>query len=414
MSQTLRILYVSSEDVSRGDGPGVNEREFIRTLYKLVGDNAHFVIPRPAGHISDLPDAACTFYRSHRRHNPLHFAAHLISQARAVGRQLSARDVDLVVWRVDVLPLATRYLVARHDQIPYAIKTLSQATVTVLEEHSLAYRMLFSGLNVALIRDIVSGAIISDVCSRPMIEYFVGKLGIDADRFEWIDNAVDTARFSPAAASEARAEAGLTRFGAVVGYIGSRPSQRGARHLVELAPRLLANHPDLGIVVVGDGPGLDALKDRAVELGVRDKCVFTGQLPFEEVPLYCNALDVGVSISDRADRFAAAELKVRQYLACGKPVVATGGSNEFLEEHGLGSTVTVSEPDGIERELSRWLSLSPLDRDRFTLQARRFACDHLSYEAAVRRRLGLWSDLLHEEDHAASRDARRSGVEDDD
>jgi glycosyltransferase involved in cell wall biosynthesis len=404
MSQALRILYVSSEDVSRGDGPGVNEREFIRTLHRMLGDRAHFVIPRPAKPVADLPESACTFYKPHHRHHPLHYAGHLISQARTVARYLSSREVDLLVLRLDLLPLAMRYLVARHE-VPYAIKTLSQGTLIVLEERSAIYKAMLSGLNTRLNRHLVSSAITTDVCSQPMIEYFVEKLRVSADKFVWIDNAVDTSRFLPTATGEAKEEAGLSRFDAVVGYIGSQPSERGAQHLVESAPRLLAKHPGLGVVIVGDGPGLDTLRNRSRELGVASQCVFTGQIPFDEVPLYCNALDVGVSISYRDDRFAAAELKVRQYLACGKPVVASPGSNEFLRDHDLGSIVDASSPTEIEKALDHWLSLSVMETERFRNRAREFVCTNLSYEAAVQRRLRLWSSLIHDNGASTRRDA---------
>ncbi|MFC1531522.1 glycosyltransferase [Gemmatimonadota bacterium] len=301
----------------------------------------------------------------------------------------------MAVWRVDVLPIASRYLVARH-KVPYAIKTLSQATLIVLEERSLLHKTFLSGINTRLVRDLVSEAIVSDVCSQPMIDYFATKLQIDRSKFVWIDNAVDTDRFLPKGSHEARAEVNLSTFEPVVGYIGSRPSERGGQYLVELAPSLLAKYPGLGIVIVGNGPGLGSLKHRARELGVSSRCVFTGQVPFDDVPLYCNALDVGVSINDRVDRFAAAELKVRQYVACGKPVVASAGSNEFLGAHDLGSIVDAADSDGIESAVTHWLSLSAPERERFRAKAREFACSHLSYEAAVVRRLSLWASLIRD------------------
>ena len=74
-----RILYVSSVDVSLGNGPAVNEVEFIVALHELIGERAHFCIPEPEHAVADLPRAACTFVRPHRRHSPLPF---LLSRIR--------------------------------------------------------------------------------------------------------------------------------------------------------------------------------------------------------------------------------------------------------------------------------------------------------------------------------------------
>ena len=76
------------------------------------------------------------------------------------------------------------------------------------------------------------------------------------------------------------------------------------------------------------------------DLQVAERIRLEGYVPFEKIPQYVNSLDVGVSISIREDRQVNSELKVRQYLACGKPVVISPGSNEFvLEENFPGLAV---------------------------------------------------------------------------
>jgi len=324
----------------------------------------------------------------------------MFSLARKVRRQLSSREFDILVLRLDVLPLAPQVIVRRH-RTPYALKTLSQASILALEQRPVLHRLLFSRLNVELFRSLVSGAAMTDVCSQAMIRFFAERLTLPEDRFVWIDNAVDTSRFVPTAVAPAREQIGLTDFNPIVGYVGQRPWERGARQLVEIAPRLLAEYPRLGVLVVGGGPDLTSLVKLAEDLGVSDRCVIVGQVPFDSVPLYCNALDVGVSINVHSDRFAAAELKVRQYLACGKPVVASGGSNDFLVSHQLGTIVDPSDSFQVERAVRQWLTTSSEERRDFAARARRFVHEHLSYAAAVQRRLALWSELLGSENHRA-------------
>ena len=136
------------------------------------------------------------------------------------------------------------------------------------------------------------------------------------------------------------------------------------RALVEAAAVLSGKYPRLGVLIVGDGPGMEDLRTRARELGVEERCVLTGYVPFDRVPAHINSLDVAVSISELDDRRAASELKVRQYLACGKPVVISPGGNEFVGREELGSVVDPSDPDAIAEALDRWLALSPATRSR--------------------------------------------------
>jgi glycosyltransferase involved in cell wall biosynthesis len=402
-----RILYVSSVDVSIGNGPGVNEREFILELSRLLGDRTHFLIPQPESEeVPDLPEGQVSFCRSHHRHNPRYFPGHVASQVRMAKRILAQQDFDLLIFRLDVLPLAP-FVITRGSRIPFALKTLGQGMINVLGERGGWIGKTLMGINHRLVSRLVSRAIVADSVSVLQVEQIQDTFGLDPDKIVWIDNAVNTDRFHPVPTSEARAAVDLSRFDPIAGYVGTRPWERGGLQLIESAPHLLKKHPGLGIIILGDGKEIDGLKTRALELGVQDHCRFTGYVPFHKVPLFVNSLDVGVSISVRSDREAAAELKVRQYLACGKPVIVSPGSNEFVSEHSLGSIVRPADEAAIANELDRWLSLDNAGRADFRSRAARYARNHLSMTTAVTRRLDLWGERLHQ----SQADAEVSGRE---
>lgn len=387
------ILYVSSVDVSLGNGPGVNEREFITALHSAIGPRAHFLVPEPAGPVADLPLSACTFSLPHHRHHPLHFAAHSLSKTRRARELLARRHFDLMVFRLDVLPLAT-LLITRGQRTPYALKTLGQNSVKILGERGGWLGRRLERINRRMVRQVVSGAIVADSVTDLQADYLAGELGVDRGQIVCIDNAVNMERFRRTDPALARAELGLEGYDPIIGYVGSRPTERGGMALVEAAARLLPRYPQLGVLIVGDGPGMDSLTARARELGVDDRCVLTGQVPFDTVPIHINALDVAVSISELADRRAASELKVRQYLACGKPVVISPGGNEFVALEELGSVVDASDREAIAAALDRWLASSPPQREEFALRAESYMQRHLSMEHAIARRFALWEERL--------------------
>lgn len=59
----------------------------------------------------------------------------------------------------------------------------------------------------------------------------------------------------------------------------------------------LARLTDLPIrgLIIGDGNGLAWLRRRATELGIADRVVFTGRIPYAEVPVYLRLMDVAMS-----------------------------------------------------------------------------------------------------------------------
>ena len=174
----------------------------------------------------------------------------------------------------------------------------------------------------------------------------------------------------------------------MIGYVGSRPWDRGGAQLLEAAARLLPRFPQLGVVIVGSGEPVVAMKRRAAELGIAEHCHFAGYVPYRRIPLYVKSLDVGVSISLQPERAVNSELKVRQYLACGKPIVISPGGNDFVPEQGFG---TVVEPADLgHHRRARTLALASSGRARgFRFALRPYMHEHLSMAAAIDRRIRL-------------------------
>ncbi len=387
-----RVLYLSPADVSVGNGPGVNENEFIHALYAALGERAHFLVPEPIESVDDLPAAALTFCAPHRRYHPLRFPLHVISQIRAAGRLLREQHFDLLVLRIDVVPFVPFYVTRRH-RLPYAIKTLGTGALDALEKRGWFARLL-APLNRRMFHAIVSRALVADTDSEGHAVELRKRLGLGEREIVWIDNAVNTARFRPGGRDEARRALGLERFDSLIGYVGSRPWERGGAQLIEAAARLAPRHPKLGVVIVGSGEPVAGMQRRAAELGIAERCHFAGYVPYRRIPLYVKSLDVGASISLLPERAVNSELKVRQYLACGKPIVISPGGNEFVVQQGFGSVVEPKDIDAITRALERWLTLAPDERDAFATRSARYMHEHLSMAAAIERRLRLWSERM--------------------
>ncbi len=387
-----RILYISSTDISIGNGPGVNEREFILTLHELIGDRAHFLIPRPEKTVAEIPTEVCTYTLPYKRH-PIQYWSHSLSMVRKANKLLSQRKFDLIVMRLSLFPVSSLGLTSFH-RIPYAIKTLGVGPLNVLDEKGGRIGSSLNKLNHRMFKHLIPNAIVTDTDSTLHVEVLQDILGVKPHSIVWIDNTVNVKRFFPSSSEEAREELGLAQFDPIIGYIGSRPWERGGMQLIKSAPQLLKKYPNLGVVIIGSGIELEGMRQRAEDLNISDRIRLEGYVPFERIPLYVNSLDVGVSISLREDRQVNSELKVRQYLACGKPVVISPGSNDFVVEENFGSVVQPTDIDAISAELDYWLSLTSDERDAFSRKAVDYMYTNLSMEAGVNKRIDLWDERL--------------------
>ncbi len=97
-------------------------------------------------------------------------------------------------------------------------------------------------------------------------------------------------------------------------------------HRVDRVIQFLAIHPqrDVHLMVVGDGPVRDSLETLAEVLGISNRVVFTGVVQREEIPDYIAAFDVALqpAVVDYAS-----PLKLFEYMALGKPVLAPDSAN---------------------------------------------------------------------------------------
>ncbi len=104
----------------------------------------------------------------------------------------------------------------------------------------------------------------------------------------------------------------------VVGKIARLFELKGYEYVIEAAVRVLAAHPHVRFLFVGDGILRETLEGQAEQFGIRDKIVFAGLVPSSDVPAYVAAMDALVHASLREGLARV----LPQALLAGKPVVS--------------------------------------------------------------------------------------------
>ena len=389
----MKILYISSVDVSLTKGPSANEREFIPALYRLKGEKSHFLIPKPCNTLpKDIPVSACTFTKPHKERKPLDWIFHQVSVVRKTKKILSENSFDLIVIRADVFPFCYRYVTNKHG-IPFAMKTAGSGEFKVFRRKNLLLKAL-KGLNQLFYNSLVSNAIYVDVVS-PMQRNSLREITGAGEKIQWIDNGVNIDRFKPADKKESKKKLQLEKFDPIIGYAGNLPWKRGGMQIVQALPELSKKYPNIGGVILGSGEGMQSLYDEARSLGVYERCVFTGQVDYNLVVDYINCMDVGISQLNY-DEQGASEQKVRQYLACGKPVIVSPGEvNQFISDKNLGYIVSHDDINGFLKAIKSILDLSENEYDLISKRSREYAENNLSFRSKVLERIEAWEKVLN-------------------
>jgi glycosyltransferase involved in cell wall biosynthesis len=139
--------------------------------------------------------------------------------------------------------------------------------------------------------------------------------------------------------------------------------------LIQSLPKVYGKHPDIRMVIIGDGPEKNAMQEQAAQLGIAERVTFVGELPFAEVPAYLKAADMFVFASVTETQ----GLVTMEALAAGLPVVAVdaSGTRDIVEDGKQGFLVP-NDPDALADAINRLLD-SPEIMKKFQRNALRRA-----------------------------------------
>jgi glycosyltransferase involved in cell wall biosynthesis len=158
-----------------------------------------------------------------------------------------------------------------------------------------------------------------------------------------IPNGADTRTFHPMDAAAAAGRAGLDPSAEHVVFTGTLTWWMDLATLVDAFAQVHAERPATRLVIVGDGPERPAVEQRAAGLPV----VLTGALADRaRVADHVAAARVCVAPADPRLRTARSPLKVLEYLASGRPVVASdvAGNRDPIDLTGGGVLVPPDDP----------------------------------------------------------------------
>jgi glycosyltransferase involved in cell wall biosynthesis len=121
------------------------------------------------------------------------------------------------------------------------------------------------------------------------------------DQYVTVYSGMETKPFvdPPVPRVETRKRLGLEEHHVAVGTIARLFYLKGHDDLLEVAPKLCAEFPNLRFLCVGDGLLRETFEGRIVEMGLKDRFILTGLVPPEKVPELTAAMDVLVHPSRR-------------------------------------------------------------------------------------------------------------------
>jgi len=224
---------------------------------------------------------------------------------------LSARkfNVPIVFRSIDVL----------HELVPW--RSLAAAT-RILERH--IYRKVDAVFPVTL-----------------HLKQHILSYGVPESRIRVLPSGVDTRMFSPGPRNiQLLQKWGIGAQDPVLLFMGTIYKFSGLDRVIAEFPSLLSGHPGARLLIIGCGEDEDRLKELSMKIGIASHIIFGGLQPYSALADFIRSSDVCINPFElNGITRNILPTKLFQYLACGRPVVATKlpGTVPFLsgEEHGI-------------------------------------------------------------------------------
>ena len=214
---------------------------------------------------------------------------------------------------------------------------------------------------------------------------------VDEERIVVIRSAVDADAFSGQPDCAAfRREFGLDDGAFVLGAAGQLIPRKGHRFLLQAVAGLTDSHPEIRLVIFGEGYLNNQLRAQAASLGLGDVVQFAGYR--DDLDAFAGCFDLFVHPSS-AEGLGVAALKAA---AAGVAVVGcrAGGMSESVVDGGTGLLVPPEDADAL-RDAIGLLTDDDAMRKRMAAAGRERMQNAFSIDTMVNKHVDLYESLLN-------------------
>ena len=339
----MRILYLCVDggiDPTGGKGGSIHIRNFVRALTEL-GHQVTVVCTRVSSPQS-LEDELRAEVRpaplaawNHGLANAIRAGNRLIGQAtrnnldavrtlhnlrflRTAAKAARELDPDFIYERYSLWGMAGLRL-ARKRSIPLVLEV--NAPLTFEQQH---FR---SGLTCPPLarwveRRIWRNADLSIVVSESL-RNLLQNAGARPERIHVLANAANPRLFHMAVEGKPVRERLHVNGGFVIGFVGMFRPWHGIDLLISALEDLQRAGPPAHLLLVGDGPLRQQFEAEVRKKGLQEAVTFVGGVAHQDVPEYLAAMDVAVAPYPALDDFYFSPIKLYEYMAAGRAVVAS-------------------------------------------------------------------------------------------
>jgi len=238
-------------------------------------------------------------------------------------RKRTNYDVIISMYHPSHLATPAAYIISRLLKIPFIVKVHDLLPdVTDPNVWKRIYKKVIFKINSVFFKK----ANLLLVPSTEWIDLAMKVYGVSKNKLVLFPNGVDTTKFNPNIECSSLGKAlGLEKRKTLV-FVGKILRERGLECLIKALPNIVKKEPDLRLLIIGGGPGKTELFNLSKRFGVDEFLIFVNEVDHDSIPKYISLADIAIGpLAMLPITVGTFPIKVLEYMACGKPVVACFG-----------------------------------------------------------------------------------------
>jgi len=221
--------------------------------------------------------------------------------------------------------------------------------------------------------------------------------GIPEKKIFVLPNCVDVHKFRPyPEISENIRQKYHVGSNPLIVFVGTFYEWQDLNTLVEAFRDLHNNNSEARLLLVGDGVNKTKIEDLVVHLDLAKAVIFTGSIPFDEMPYLLSAADVTVAPYKKMDvEFWESPMKLFEYMASGAPLITSsvGQLTEIIRNGENGLLVEPGDVNALSLAMGKLIN-NPTLSEYISHNARVDAEQLFSWEKYIDRLENLICEVL--------------------
>ena len=225
--------------------------------------------------------------------------------------------------------------------------------------------------------------------SKNLKNRLINEIKIKPEKIIHIPNGVDTNKFNIYRKEFTRKKFGFKKEDFIIGIVARLDPIKNHKTLFFAFKEIVKNYPQVKLIIVGDGPLREELKEKSYQLGIKNKVIFMGER--DNVPEILKTFDIFVlpSLNEGMSN------TILEAMATGIPVIASnvGGNPELVIDGRTGFLFSPNDVESLVQKIKTYI-LHPELKQKHGYNARKRVEEKFSLDQMVRRYEELYLELV--------------------